>query len=152
MVKEGDRVPRFEAPDSEGEPVRSSKYAGKKHIVYFYPRDFTPGCTIEADEFAAAHADFERAGVDVIGISPDPPSSHKRFREKTGAKYVLLSDADHSIAESFGVWGRKKFMGKEYDGIIRSTFLIGEDGMIFKIFRNVKPRGHALQVLQEFEK
>ena len=152
MVEEGDKMPMFEAPDSEGEPVRSSEYAGKKCVVYFYPRDFTPGCTIEADEFAAAHSDFERAGVRVIGVSPDSPGSHKRFREKTGARYALLADIDHSIAESFGAWGRKKFMGKEYDGVIRSTFLAGEDGVIFKIFRNVKPRGHALQVLQEFEK
>lgn len=150
MVGEGDKAPRFEAPGSDGGLVRSSDYAGKKHVIYFYPRDFTPGCTVEADEFAAGHARFERAGVSVIGVSPDSPDSHKRFGEKTGARYALLSDADKSVARAFGVWGKKKFMGKEYEGVIRSTFLVDEDGTIFKAFRNVKPKGHALQVLQEF--
>ena len=116
-----------------------------------YPKDFTPGCTTEAGEFASSHQDFARAGVEVVGISPDPPGSHKRFCEKTGVKYALLSDADNAIARAFGVWGRKKFMGKEYDGVIRSTFLVGKDGTVFKAFRNVRPKGHALQVLQEFQ-
>lgn len=152
MLDEGCPAPRFKAPDQDGREVSSSDYAGKRHVIYFYPKDFTPGCTTEADEFSAEHAKFERARVSIIGISPDPPESHKKFCAKTGAKYALLSDADKSVCRAFGAWGRKKFMGKEYDGVMRSTFLVDEKGIVFKIFRNVRPRGHALQVLQEFAK
>lgn len=152
MLEEGSPVPPFEAPDQDGVARKGSDYAGKRHVIYFYPKDFTPGCTTEADEFSAEYTKFRRAGVSVIGVSPDPPSSHKKFCAKTGAKYALLSDPEKKMARAFGAWGRKKFMGKEYDGVIRSTFLVDEKGTVFRAFRNVRPRGHALQVLQEFQK
>lgn len=152
MISEGDSVPKFEIDDADGNKVKSTDLQGKKHAIYFYPKDFTPGCTVEADEFSRDYEKFRKAGIEIVGISPDGVDSHKKFCEKMGIKYPLLADVDKDVSKKFGVWGKKKFMGREYMGVIRSTFLVDEKGKIFKIFPKVKPAGHAKEVLEEFQK
>ena len=150
MISEGDKVPKFEISDSNGNNVKSSDFLGKKHVIYFYPKDFTPGCTTEADEFSKEYKKFKKAGIEILGISKDDIDSHKKFCEKMKIPYILLSDTETKVAKQFGVWGKKNFMGKEYMGVIRSTFLIDEKGKIFKVYPKVKAAGHAKQVLQDF--
>ncbi len=150
MISEGDKVPKFEIADSNGNNVKSSDFLGKKHVIYFYPKDFTPGCTTEADEFSKEYKKFKKAGIEILGISKDDVDSHKKFCEKMKIPYILLSDTEIKVAKQFGVWGKKNFMGKEYMGIIRSTFLVDEKGKIFKAYPKVKAAGHAKQVLQDF--
>jgi len=152
MITEGENIPKFEANDSNGTKVRSSDFKGKKHVIYFYPKDFTPGCTTEADEFSKDYKKFQKKGIEVIGISPDDVSSHKKFCDKMGIQFPLLADTEKEISQKFGVWGKKKFMGREYMGVIRSTFLINEKGKIFKIYPKVKPAGHSKEVLEEFSR
>ncbi|MBM3905026.1 MAG: thioredoxin-dependent thiol peroxidase [Thaumarchaeota archaeon] len=147
MLEEGEKVPRFELQDADGNAVKSSEFKGKKFVVYFYPRDFTPGCTIEADEFSKEYKKFQKIGATVIGISTDSVESHKKFVEKMGIPYVLLSDPESEVSKKFGVWGKKQFMGREYMGIQRSTFLVDEKGKVFKVYPSVKPKGHAEEVL-----
>jgi peroxiredoxin Q/BCP len=148
MITEGEQEPKFELSDANGKMVKSSDFKGKKHVIYFYPRDFTPGCTIQADEFSKEYKKFQKHGIEIIGISTDDVESHKKFVDKMGIPYVLLSDTEKDVSEKFGVWGKKQFMGKEYMGIQRSTFLVDEKGKIFKVFPSVKPKGHADEVLQ----
>ena len=150
MISEGDKVPKFEIADSNGNNVKSSDFLGKKHVIYFYPKDFTPGCTTEADEFSKGYNKFKKAGIEILGISKDDVDSHKKFCEKMKIPYILLSDTETKVAKQFGVWGKKNFMGKEYMGVIRSTFLVDEKGKIFKAYPKVKAAGHAKQVLQDF--
>ena len=150
MIAEGKKVPKFELRDADGRTVRSSDFAGKKHVLYFYPKDFTPGCTTEADEFSRDYAEFRRSGIEVIGISPDDAESHRRFCDKMGIRFPLLADTEKKVSKAFGVWGPKKFMGREYVGVVRSTFLVDEEGRIFKVFPKVRPAGHAKQVLESF--
>ena len=150
MLSEGDTVPKFEINDSEGNKVKSSDFKGKKYAIYFYPKDFTPGCTTEADEFSKNYKKFQKEGIEIIGISPDDVESHKKFCEKMGIKYPLLADTEKKVSNMFGVWGKKKFMGREYMGVMRSTFLVNEKGKIFKIYPKVKPAGHSKEVLEEF--
>jgi peroxiredoxin Q/BCP len=147
MLAEGDKAPSFELQDADGKTVKSSEFKGKKYVVYFYPRDFTPGCTIEADEFSKEYKKFQKIGVTVIGISTDSVESHKKFVDKMKIPYVLLSDPESEVSKKFGVWGKKQFMGREYMGIQRSTFLVDEKGKIFKSYPSVKPKGHAEEVL-----
>lgn len=151
MIKEGDPVPKFSLQDENGKTVKSADYAGKKYVVYFYPKDFTPGCTVEADEFSKDYKKFQKEGIEVIGISKDDVESHKKFCEKMKIPYTLLSDTDAEVAKKFGVWGKKNFMGKEYMGVIRSTFLVNEKGTVFKVFPKVKPAGHSKEVLESFK-
>lgn len=151
-MQEGDQVPEFELEDADGKVVRSSDFSGRMHVIYFYPRDFTPGCTTEADEFAGNHAEFIKADIDIIGISPDDVGSHRKFCDKMNVRFPLLADTEKKAAKAFGVWGMKKFMGREYMGVMRSTFLVGKDGRIIKVFEKVKPKGHATQVLEAFLK
>ena len=150
MISEGDFVPKFESNDSNGNKIKSSDFKNKKHVIYFYPKDFTPGCTTEADEFSKDYAKFKKEEIEIIGVSPDNVDSHKKFCEKMGIKYLLLADVDKEISKMFGVWGKKKFMGREYMGVMRSTFLVNEKGKIFKIYPKVKPAGHSKEVLKEF--
>jgi len=150
MISEGDSVPKFEATDANGNKVKSTDFNGKKHVIYFYPKDFTPGCTTEADEFSKDYKKFQKEGIEVIGVSPDDVDSHKKFCDKMGIKFPLLADADKKISHKFGVWGKKKFMGHEYMGVFRSTFLVNEKGKIFKIYPKVKPAGHSKEVLEDF--
>lgn len=146
-LKHGDSAPLFSLEDDNGVNRSLSDYKGKPVVLYFYPKDNTPGCTTEACNFRDDYAQYEKAGVVILGISPDNPKSHSGFKLKFNLPFVLLSDTDHKVCELYGVWGRKKFMGKEYDGVLRTTFLIGEDGKIVKIFEDVKPSEHSKEVL-----
>lgn len=150
MIKEGDMVPKFELLDSDGNNIKSTDFKGKKHVIYFYPKDFTPGCTIEADEFAKDYPKFKKKGIEIIGISKDDVESHKKFCEKMNIPFVLLADTKTEVAKKFGVWGKKNFMGREYMGVTRSTFLVDEKGKIFKAYPKVKAAGHAKEVLEAF--
>lgn len=152
MIKEGDTVPKFELLDSNGKSVKSSDFKGKKYVIYFYPKDFTPGCTIEADEFSKDYNKFKKAGIEIVGISKDDVDSHKKFCEKMKIPFVLLADTETEVAKKFGAWGKKNFMGKDYMGVIRSTFLVDEKGKIFKAYPKVKAAGHAKEVLEAFTK
>ena len=144
MLSEGDSVPKFAINDANGNKVKSTDFKGKKHVIYFYPKDFTPGCSTQADEFSTDYKKFQDNDIEIIGISPDDVESHKKFCTKMGIKYVLLSDAEKEVSKAFGVWDMKKFMGREYMGVIRSTFLANEKGKIFKIYSKVKPKGLSL--------
>ena len=150
MITEGDSVPKFELLDSDGKKVKSSDFKGKKHVIYFYPKDFTPGCTTEADEFSKEYKKFQSKDIEIVGISKDDVDSHKKFCQKMKIPYILLADTETDVAKKFGVWGKKKFMGKEYMGVVRSTFLVDEKGKIFKSYPKVKAAGHAKQVLADF--
>ena len=152
MLEIGDSIPKFTLEDSEGKKVKSTDFKGKKHVIYFYPKDFTPGCSTQADEFSAEYKKFQKEEVELIGFSPDDVESHKKFCNKMGIKYVLLSDSEKEVSKLFGVWGMKKFMGREYMGVTRSSFLVNEKGKIFKTYPKVKPKGHALEVLEDFKK
>lgn len=143
----GEQAPPFELLDNQGNLHKLSDYQGQTIVVYFYPRDDTPGCTKEACSFRDAYADFRDAGVEVIGISPDSESSHSKFISKYELPFVLLSDPDHKVCEAFGAWGTKKMYGREYEGVNRTTFVIGPDGVIKHVFENVKPADHSQEVL-----
>lgn len=148
MLHEGDIAPDFTLPSDRGGEVTLSDLRGKRVVVYFYPKDETPGCTKEACSFRDAYDLFLEKGAVVIGISPDAPSSHERFRARHGLPFYLLSDGDHAVAEQYGAWGEKTSFGKKTVGILRSTFVVGEDGRIIKIFPRVRPEGHAQEVLE----
>lgn len=140
-------APDFALFDDGGVERRLSDYRGQPVVLYFYPKDDTPGCTTEACAFRDAYSEYTQAGVAVVGISPDKVKSHAKFKAKYRLPFTLLADENHAVCELYGVWGRKKFMGREYDGVFRTTFLIGSDGMIVKVFENVKPDGHSQEVL-----
>jgi thioredoxin-dependent peroxiredoxin len=151
-LKEGDKAPNFTFSDESGASNKLWDLVKKKMaVVYFYPRDFTPGCTEEAHEFTADYQTFLRNGIEIIGVSPDDEVSHKRFREKMKIPYCLASDPSNTVAKSYGVYGPKKFMGKEYVGIHRTTFLVNRDGYIIKVFKKVKPSEHSEEVLGAFD-
>ncbi len=150
-LNEGEPAPDFSFCDRNGVLRKLSDVAKRQNVVvYFYPRDFTPGCTTEALDFTRDYDKFERHGIEVIGVSPDNEETHKKFREKMKIPYPLAVDCNNLISKSYGVFGPKKFMGKDYIGITRSTFLIGKDGGILKVFRKVKPAGHSSDVLRAF--
>lgn len=145
----GDRAPAFTLPDQDGNPVSLKDFAGQQVVVYFYPRDDTPGCTKEACQFNDNLRAFARAKVVVLGISGDGADKHQKFRSKYGLKFPLLTDADHKVGETYGAWGEKTLYGKKSIGVIRSTFLIGPDGKIARPWYHVKADGHAEKVLAE---
>ena len=147
MIAEGELAPDFELESDAGETVKLSSLRGKPVVLYFYPRDDTPGCTTQACGIRDAYGEFERAGAVVLGVSPDDAGSHVKFKDKYELPFTLLADPDHAVAETYGVWGEKKNYGKTYMGIIRSTFVIDGDGTLKKVMRNVKPATHADDVL-----
>jgi thioredoxin-dependent peroxiredoxin len=147
MVEEGRQAPDFELTSDSGERVRLSQFRGKPVVLYFYPRDDTPGCTAQACGIRDSYDDFEQRGVVVLGVSPDEETSHVKFKQKYGLPFTLLADPEHEVSEQYGVWGEKKYMGKTYWGVQRSTFLIDEEGRIAKVMRRVKPDTHVEQVL-----
>jgi peroxiredoxin Q/BCP len=146
-LKEGDKAPDFSAATNGGGNISLAELKGKNVILYFYPRDDTPGCTKEACAFRDGFADFKAKGAVVLGVSPDPVKSHDKFVEKFKLPFTLLADVDKKIVEAYGVWGEKSFMGRKYLGVYRVTFLIGPDGRIKKIWPQVKPEEHAAEVL-----
>ncbi|MGB9673725.1 MAG: thioredoxin-dependent thiol peroxidase [Anaerolineales bacterium] len=148
VLEAGLQAPDFELPDENGVMHRLSDFAGKNVVLYFYPKDDTPGCTTEACSFRDQYHVFEELGIPVIGVSPDSPKRHSKFKEKYSLPFLLLSDEKHTVLEAYGVWGQKKMMGKEYDGVFRTTYLIGKDQKILKVFKNVKPDGHSQEILQ----
>lgn len=147
MLREGDKLPTFDLESDAGERVTSKAFKGKKLVVYFYPKDSTPGCTREAQAFTAALAKFRRAGAEVVAISKDSVKSHCAFRDKYDLKVPLLSDPDLVVHKAFGAYGEKVMYGRKTLGTIRSTFLVGEDGKIQKVWPRVKVDGHADAVL-----
>ena len=147
MIAEGQEAPDFELKSDAGETVRLSELRGKPVVLYFYPKDDTPGCTTQACGIRDAYGEFERAGAVVLGVSPDSEASHVKFRKKYDLPFTLLADTDHDVAETYGVWGEKSYLGKTYMGVSRSTFVIAEDGTVKKIFPKVKPAEHADDVL-----
>ena len=151
-IKVGDNPIDFKFQDNKNGIFKLSDLLGKKNIViYFYPKDFTPGCTIEAEEFSRDYQKFKDANIEIIGISPDSDDSHLKFRDKMNIPYMLASDAENDISKKFGVYGQKKFMGREYLGVNRSTFLVNKTGKIVKVYDKVKPKGHSEEVLRFFE-
>jgi len=149
VLEVGQKAPEFSLVDNEGQAHRLSDYQGQTIVVYFYPKDDTPGCTKEACSFRDSYEDYRKAGVEIIGISPDSEKSHSKFKEKHDLPFVLLSDPEHQVCEAFGVWGLKKMYGREYEGVFRTTFIIGPDGTIKRVFENVKPSDHSEEVLAE---
>ena len=148
-LKEGDAAPEFTAATNGGGKISLANYIGRNVILYFYPKDDTPGCTREACAFRDHFAEFKKRGAVVLGVSTDPVKSHDKFVEKFKLPFTLLADADKKIVEAYGVWGEKIFMGRKYLGTHRVTFLIGPDGRIKKIWPKVKPDEHAQEVLAE---
>ena len=148
MVEEGTPAPDFALESDAGETVRLSELRGKPVVLYFYPKDDTPGCTTQACGIRDAYGEFERAGAVVLGVSPDRVARHVKFKDKYDLPFTLLADPDHAVAEQYGVWGEKKYMGREYMGVFRTTFVIGPDGTVRKVMRDVKPATHADDVLE----
>ncbi len=144
-------APAFTLPDENGKMHSLSDYRGQPVILYFYPKDDTPGCTTEACSFRDDYSAYEGKNVTILGVSPDSPKSHAKFKAKYQLPFTLLADEDHQVAEAYGVWGLKKSFGKEYMGILRTTFLIGSDGRIAKVFENVKPAEHSNEVLDALD-
>jgi len=143
----GISAPDFILIDDTGATRRLSDYRGQTIVLYFYPKDDTPGCTTEACNFRDDYSAYVEAGVTILGISPDQPKSHAKFKQKYELPFPLLADEQHEICETYGVWGKKKFMGREYMGVLRTTFVIAPDGKIKRVFLDVKPAGHSAEVL-----
>ena len=149
MIEEGKPAPDFELQSDTGETVRLSDFRGKPVVLYFYPKDDTPGCTTEACEFRDSYDTFRERGIEVLGISPDDVASHEKFKSKYNLPFTLLADPERTVAEAYGVWGERTYAGKTYLGINRSTFLIDEDGNVARAMLGIKPAGHAAAVLEQ---
>jgi peroxiredoxin Q/BCP len=149
MPAPGSPAPQFSLQDQDGKLHTLADYAGRYVLLYFYPKDDTPGCTKEACAIRDAMPDFSKVNAVVLGISADSVKSHKKFAEKYGLPFTLLADEQKEVAHAYGVWGWKKFMGRDYEGISRTSFLIGPDGTIAKVYENVKPEAHAAEVLAD---
>ncbi|MEB8329240.1 thioredoxin-dependent thiol peroxidase [Flavobacteriaceae bacterium KMM 6897] len=147
-LKEGDKVPAFTSQDQDGNTISLSDYTGKKLIVFFYPRANTPGCTAEACNLRDNYAELQQQGYELLGISEDTQTKQQNFKNKYEFPFPLLADEDHTVINIFGVWGPKKFMGREYDGIHRKTFVINEKGVLTKVIDKVKTKDHAAQILE----
>lgn len=147
-IQAGIPAPDFSLPDEDGKVRNLADYRGKPVVLYFYPKDDTPGCTQEACNFRDDYSQYEKAGVTIVGVSPDSPKKHTKFKQKYGLPFTLLADEQHQVCELYQVWGRKKMMGREYDGVFRTTFLLDAEGKILKVFENVKPAEHSAEVLE----
>jgi peroxiredoxin Q/BCP len=146
-IREGEPAPDFTLGSDSGDPVTLSELRGKQVVLYFYPRDDTTGCTTQACGLRDVYGELERAGAVVLGVSPDDERSHVRFRDKYDLPFTLLADTDHAVAELYGVWGERKYMGRTYMGVARTTFVIDADGTVKRVLSNVKPATHADDVL-----
>ena len=146
-LKEGDKAPAFKSKNEKGEKVSLADYKGKKLVLYFYPKDSTPGCTSEACDLRDNYHSFQAQGYEILGVSPDSETSHQKFIAKYELPFSLLADLDHSIAEAYGVWDEKSMYGRKYMGILRSTFVIGSTGKIEKIIEKVDTKKHSAQLL-----
>lgn len=144
--------PNFSLPDENGKLHKLSDYKGKFIVLYFYPKDNTPGCTTEACNFRDDYSAYQKAGIEIIGVSPDSSDSHTKFKAKYQLPFTLLADKTHEICNAYGVWVKKKNMGREYYGVQRTTFLINKEGVILRIFEGVKPAEHSKEVLAEIAK
>jgi len=147
MLEAGAQAPDFELLDHQGQRIRLRDLRGKRVVLYFYPRDGTPGCTREACSFRDVYAKLQKAGVVVLGVSPDPPESHARFRERHRLPFPLLSDPEGKVAQAYGAWAQKTLYGRKRWGVARTTFLVGPDGTVERVWRRVKPDGHGEEVL-----
>ena len=141
-------APDFSLPDENEHIHNLQDYAGQTVLLYFYPKDDTPGCTTEACNFRDDYSAYQEAGVVILGVSPDTPRKHAKFKAKYELPFTLLADTDHNVCELYGVWGPKKFMGREYEGVHRTTYLIGADGLIKQVFEKVKPANHSAEILE----
>ena len=148
-IESGIPAPEFELPDETGTLRRLSDFRGKPVVLYFYPKDDTPGCTAEACNFRDDYSAYEKAGVEILGVSPDTVKSHLKFKQKFGLPFPLLADKDRQVCELYDVWALKKFMGREYMGVLRTTFLIDAEGQIVRVFEQVKPAEHSAELLAE---
>lgn len=148
MLKKGDKAPEFEGIDQDGNPIKSSDYKGKKYLVFFYPKASTPGCTAQACDLRDNEDALKSKGYEIIGVSADSVRRQKNFATKNDLNYPLIADEERKIIEAFGVWGPKKFMGREFDGIHRTTFIINEKGLIENVIEKVKTKEHANQILE----
>jgi thioredoxin-dependent peroxiredoxin len=147
LISEGKLAPDFELVDDHRSTCHLSDFRGKNVILYFYPQDDTSGCTTEACNFRDSYEKYQSSGTVILGVSPDSVKSHVRFKEKYKLPFPLLADTEHKVCELYGTWGKKKSFGKEHDGVFRTTFLINPDGVIRKVFENVKPTDHSTEVL-----
>ena len=148
-LKKGDKAPDFKGVDQDGNEIGLNDFKGKKVVLYFYPKDMTPGCTAQACNLAENYDALQKAGYTVIGVSADPLERHRKFADKYHLPFRLLADVDKKIIRAYGVWGPKKLYGREYEGIHRETFVIGEDGTIEKVISKVKTKDHASQILSD---
>jgi thioredoxin-dependent peroxiredoxin len=148
MLQPNDAAPDFTLPDQDGRPVSLSDFRGSKVVLYFYPKDDTPGCTTQACELRDSTPTFDARGAVILGVSPDSPAQHRKFREKYDLPFTLLADEEHAVAEQYGVWAEKSMYGRKYWGNERTTFVIDEDGMIVQVLPKVKPAEHVPKVLE----
>ena len=146
----GDKAPNFVALNEFGQSISLSEFLGKKIVLYFYPKDMTPGCTAESCNLSENYSLLQEKGFIVLGVSPDSSKSHQKFIGKYNLPFSLIADEDKAVIKAFGVWGPKKFMGKEYEGVHRTTFIIDEDGIIEKVFTKVKTKDHTHQILESY--
>ena len=151
MLKEGGQAPDFAVRDTDGNEVSLSDFRGRKVVLYFYPKDDTPGCTKQACSIRDSYSEFEERGIKVLGVSLDDQASHRKFADKYELPFTLLADTDHAVADAYGVYGEKEFMGRKYMGVARKTFLIDEEGKIKKIFDKVNVEQHADEVMEAFK-
>ena len=149
MLTEGAKVPDFSAKDQDGNTIKLSDYKGKKLVVFFYPRANTPGCTAEACNLRDHYQELKDAGYELLGVSADSQKKQANFKNKYDFPFPLLADEDHTVINAFGVWGPKKFMGREFDGIHRTTFIIDEEGTVERVIQKVKTKDHAAQILED---
>ncbi|MEM9928869.1 MAG: thioredoxin-dependent thiol peroxidase [Bacteroidota bacterium] len=148
-LKAGDAAPDFSGTLHDGSTATLADYAGKKLIIFFYPKDDTPGCTAAACSLRDSFGELQAKGYELLGVSPDKPAKHVKFKEKHSLPMPLLADEEHEMMDAYGTWGRKKFMGREYDGVLRTTFVIDEKGTIDRVYTKVKTKVHAEQILDD---